>query len=111
MLFVIVAISLIAIFSGCTGKYEPQASSSSVGNPYTIQDRGNGSYLIETTTIDPNNIPELLLGWDEINTKCDIVSFSDLSADNGEAYQGSSSVALLVKVRGCSEKINAIPKN
>lgn len=108
ILFVIAAIFIIAIFSGCTGKYEPQAGTSSTVKPYTIQDRGNGSYLVEPTEITTNNIPRLLSGYNEINTKCDVVFASDFVSKDGGGYYSSSSVSLLVKVRSCREKINTI---
>jgi len=108
--FAIAAILLIAMFSGCTAKYEPQAEASSTTKSYTIQDRGDGSYLVEPATITRNNVPQLLLGYDEINKKCDIIAVTDLSAFNGEGYSADSSVALLVKVSSCNGKVDAIPK-
>lgn len=112
ILFVFVAIFLIAVMSGCNEKYVPQAGSSSTTKPYTIQDRGNGSYLIEPNEITVvGMLPKLYLGYDEINAKCDIVAFSDMEADNGGSYSASSTVAILVKVKSCNEKVDAIPKH
>lgn len=107
-ILLVIAILLLAVFSGCVAEYKPQAGKQSTTKAYTIMDREENSYLVEPTKITRNNVLELQEGYDEIDKKCDIIAFSDFTAYNGEAYSASSSVSLLVKVRSCHEKVDTI---
>lgn len=112
---IIIIVSVIfMLFSGCidtrpqVGKIGDQniQNNTPTEKRFIIEDIGNYNYRIIVIDSGLYNryVDTLTLGYLELDKYCDIRYTTSLTGEDGRAYAGSSTTALIVKTNNCTYK-------